>query len=358
MSRAFRLGIFVVAALICFGVAVFWIGGQQFMFSSTYRLNAEFQNVAGLGGGADVRVGGMREGTVAHITLPRRPNEKVRVTMTLKNATRDVIKKDSVAAIRSEGLVGDQYVEITFGSEQAAKVKDGDTIGGEPVVQISDLIKKADQMLDSAQGALQNVEDTADNLKSISAKMNQGAGTVGSLLNDKSVYQHVNAGAAEFQEDMEALKHNFLLRGFFRNRGYEDIAELKKYEIPRLPGEQYSKRFVYDGSKIFAKPESAKLKNQKLLDDAGKYLEANPFGLAVVVGYTSMKGDADKDRTLTEARALTVREYLAQHFKLDDTRVKTMGAGKSPEVQDGSRVEILIYPGQEHPAPAKSATGG
>ncbi len=35
-----------------------------------------------------------------------------------------------------------------------------------------------------------------------------------------------------------------------------------------------------------------------------------------------------------------------------------MGAGKSPEVQDGSRVEILIYPGQEHPAPAKSATGG
>ncbi len=118
--------------------------------------------------------------------------------------------------------------------------------------------------------------------------------------NDKSVYQHVNAGAAEFQEDMEALKHNFLLRGFFRNRGYEDIAELKKYEIPRLPGEQYSKRFVYDGSKIFAKPESAKLKNQKLLDDAGKYLEANPFGLAVVVGYTSMKGDADKDRTLTE----------------------------------------------------------
>jgi len=47
-----------------------------------------------------------------------------------------------VAAIRSEGLVGDQYVEVSFGSEKSPKVQDGDTIAGEPVIQISDLIKK------------------------------------------------------------------------------------------------------------------------------------------------------------------------------------------------------------------------
>src|SRR5207244_11316401 len=57
----------------------FWIGNKQFLFHSTYRLNAEFQNVAGLNGGAEVRVGGIHEGTVRQIQLPVRPNEKVRV---------------------------------------------------------------------------------------------------------------------------------------------------------------------------------------------------------------------------------------------------------------------------------------
>ena len=75
------------------------------MFRSTYRLSAEFQNVAGLNGGAEVRVGGIHEGTVRQIQLPMRPNEKIRVLMDLEGRTRNVIKKDSIANIRSEGLV-------------------------------------------------------------------------------------------------------------------------------------------------------------------------------------------------------------------------------------------------------------
>ena len=61
--------------------------------------------------GAVVRVGGIEEGTVARITLPGRPDQLVLVGMDLKPATRTAIKKNSMAAIRTEGLVGDQYVE-------------------------------------------------------------------------------------------------------------------------------------------------------------------------------------------------------------------------------------------------------
>ena len=61
-----------------------------------------------------------------------RPNEKVRVLIDLAGGTRNVIKKDSLATIRSEGLVGDKFVEISFGSEQSPKVGDGDMIQGEP----------------------------------------------------------------------------------------------------------------------------------------------------------------------------------------------------------------------------------
>ena len=107
MSRTFRLGVFIVATMLIFAGAVFWIGEKQYLFHSTYRLQAEFQNVAGLNGGAEVRVGGIHEGTVRQIQLPTRPNEKVRVLMDMEKPTRSVIKDDSVATIQSEGLVGD-----------------------------------------------------------------------------------------------------------------------------------------------------------------------------------------------------------------------------------------------------------
>src|SRR5271169_1663791 len=51
MSKAFRLGVFIVAMLLIFAAGVYWIGSKQFLFTSTYRLNAEFTNVAGLNGG-------------------------------------------------------------------------------------------------------------------------------------------------------------------------------------------------------------------------------------------------------------------------------------------------------------------
>src|ERR1700720_4213655 len=102
------------------------------MFTPTYRVKAEFQNVAGLNDGADVRVGGIHTGTVNRIDLPQRPDGKVTVVMNLKKATRDIVKKDSIASIHSEGLLGDEYVEISFGTEQAERLNDGDTIQSEP----------------------------------------------------------------------------------------------------------------------------------------------------------------------------------------------------------------------------------
>lgn len=344
MSRLLRLGAFILAGLLILAGGIFWIGNKQFLFSSTYRLNAYFQNAGGLIEGAEVRVGGIHQGTVKRVDLPSRPDEKVRIEMDLKSATRNVIKKDSVASILSEGLVGDKYVEISFGSNSAAQVKDGDSIGSGASLDISDLVKKANQILDSARGAIDNVDETASNLSSISAKINQGSGTVGALINDKSMYQHANAAATALQEDSEALKHNFLLRGFFKNRGYEDAADLTKHQISNLPAREPAKTFTYAANEIFDKQDTAKLKNAKLLGEAGNFLEQNSFSLAVVAGYTDRKGDTEKDRVLSEARAMVVRNYLVQNFKLDDTRIKTIGLGKSAESGNGGAVEILIYP--------------
>jgi hypothetical protein len=143
---------------------------------------------------------------------------------------------------------------------------------------------------------------------------------------------------------MEALKHNFLTRGFFKNRGYEDTTDLTAHAVPGLPERPYSKVFEYNAAKIFTKPDAAKLDHEKALNEAGQYLQGTSFGMAVVAVSGSDKGDTGKEKTLSEARATVVRQYLASNFKFDDTRVGTLGFGKAGSADEANKVDIVIYP--------------
>jgi phospholipid/cholesterol/gamma-HCH transport system substrate-binding protein len=360
MSRAARLGAFIIAALTILVSGIFIIGGNQYMFTSTYRLNAQFGSVVGLASGADVRVGGVHSGSVRSVELPSKPTDKITVRMDLDKSTHKIIKQDSIATIETEGLLGNQYVAISFGSATGANVADGGTIGSEPPLEMSALIKKTDRILDSSQEVLKNVTHATANLSSISTKINDGQGTVGALINDKKIYAQLDqttiglrdtvvkaqAGVAGFQENMEALKKNFLLRGYFKNRGYDNSSDLAKNEIPSLPKEEPLKTFTYDPKLLFDKIDTAKPKNQKSLRTAGQFLADNEFGVAVVVVSTSMAGDTEKDLVLTQARAMVVRAYLVDNFGFDDAQLKTLGVGKKNGTDEASwgTVEVIIYP--------------
>jgi len=375
MSRAARLGAFIVATLAILAVGVFIIGSKQYLFSSTYQLKAQFDNVEGLDDGADVRLGGVHRGTVHSIVSPHKPGEKVTVVMDLAKSTHEVIKQDSVATIETEGLLGNQYMAISFGSAGRPDVRDGDTIASQPPLEMSDLLQKTSGLLDSSQQAIQNATRATANLDSISAKIDRGQGTAGALVNDKTLYNNLEqtsgamhntmmqaeAGATDFQENMEALKHNFFLRGYFKSRGYEDSSELAKNEIERLPQGTPTKQFTYAAKQLFDKQDSAKLKNQKSLNDGGEFLANNQFGFAVVVASVGMEGDTQKDLVLTEARAAVVREYLVENFGFDDSQLKTLGMGKQPDTGSGGNwgtVQIFIYPTGTDVPPNKQTQAG
>jgi outer membrane protein OmpA-like peptidoglycan-associated protein len=372
MSRAARLGIFIVATLAILVVGVFIIGSKQYLFSSTYQLKAQFDDVVGLDAGADVRVGGVHAGTVRTIVLPHKPGEKVTVFMDLAKTTHEIIKQDSVASIETEGLLGNQYVAISFGSAGKGEVRDADLLASQPPLEMSDLLKKTSGILDSSQEAIENATLATANLNSISAKINRGQGTVGALVNDKQLYNNLakttstmnetmvqaQAGVTDFQENMEALKHSFFVRGYFKNRGYEDSAELAKNEIERLPQGDPVKEFVYPAKQLFDKPDSAKLKNQKSLSAGGEFLANNHFGFAVVVASSGREGDTQKDLVLTQARAMVVREYLVENFGFDDSQLKTLGLGKQTDAtanQGWGNVRIVIYPAGTEIPPNKQA---
>jgi phospholipid/cholesterol/gamma-HCH transport system substrate-binding protein len=363
-----RLGAFIVATLAVLAAGVFVIGGREYLFTSTYDLKAQFENVAGLAEGADVQVGGVHSGNVLHILLPHKPGDKVIVVMELNKSSQEIIKSDSVASIETEGMLGNQYVAISFGSAGQAEVKDGDTIQSVPPLQMGELLAKASAILDSSQQAILNTTAATAHLNSVSAKIDSGQGTVGSLVNDKQVYNNLEqttatlqatmvqaqAGVTDFQENMEALKHNFFLSGYFKKRGYEDSADLAANRIGGLPQATPEKTFTYAASQLFDDRDTAKMKDLKSLKDAGDFLAQTQFGVAVVVVSTGMDGDTEKDLVLSEARAMVIREYLVENFGFDDSQLKTLGQGKqagaNPEADWGS-IQILIYPtGTEIPA--------
>lgn len=361
MSRAARLGAFIIATLAVLAAGIFIIGSKQYLFTPTYRLKAQFSTVVGLDPGAEVRVGGVHTGSVRGIQLPNKPNDKITVLMDLQRSTHDIIKQDSVAAIETEGLLGNEYVSISFGSAQSLNVKDDDTIASQPPLVIADLIKKADGILDTSQQALNNVTVVTGNLSSISSKINEGQGTIGALVNDKKVYtqldettaglrdtvNHAQAGVTAFQENMEAMKTNFLVRGYYKKRGYENSADLEKNEIAQLPETAPLKTFTFDSKLLFDKLDTAKPKNQKSLRAAGEFLADTEFGVAVVVVSSGMTGDAQKDLVLTQARAMVVRDYLVGNFSFDDSQLKTLGLGKGKSATPDSgwgTVEIIVYP--------------
>lgn len=157
---------------------------------------------------------------------------------------------------------------------------------------------------------------------------------------------------------MEAMKSNFLLRGFFKNRGYENSSDLAKNEIPQLPATSPLKTFSLDSKQLFDKVDTAKPKNQKSLRTAGQFLAGTEFGVAVVVVSSATTGDAQKDLVLTRARAMVVRDYLVGNFSFDDTQLKTLGLakGKSPSADSAwGTVEIVIFPADTE-APTSALT--
>jgi phospholipid/cholesterol/gamma-HCH transport system substrate-binding protein len=361
MSRVARIGAFIFSTFAILVIGIFIIGSKKYLFTPTYALRARFANVAGLNAGADVQVAGVHCGTVRAIDLPLRAGDQVTVLMDMNSSTHGIIRRDSVASIETEGILGSQYVAVSVGSASKPETKEGETIGSIPPLEMSALFDKAKGLLEIGQAAMNNIVIVTKNLDSVSAKIDRGEGTVGALVNDPKLYNNLEqttndareavaaarVGITDFQENMEAMKHNVLLRGYFKSRGFEDSSDLQKNEIEVLPASTVPNEFTFQAKQMFDKQDSAKLKNEKALEPAGHFLAGSGFGVAVIVASTGATGDTDDDLVLAQARIMVVRNYLVEHYAFDDTRLKSIALGKQSDDTSESGwglVKILIYP--------------
>ena len=307
-SNHVRLGLFMLVGLACLVATLFLVGRKQNLFSSSLSVDADFRNVAGLVTGNNVRLGGINVGTVHRIRILN--DSTVRVSLNLNRDVRNFVKKNAVAYIGTDGLVGNTIINLKPGRTPAPPVEAGDLLatttplGLEKLMstfnrsninlvaitsdlrQITHKLNNSDplwQLLNDRQLAanvrqsLRNVANASGQLEasahdvhlltqgvrrgqgaagylltdkdfgnqlrhasrqlagtsdtlartlaSLKRQVQTGAGPLNTLLADTSMsrnmrqsLQNVEQGTAGFNQSMEALKHNFLFRGYFRRQ--------------------------------------------------------------------------------------------------------------------------------------------
>ncbi len=229
-----RLGLFIAGGLAVFVIAIFIIGKQDNLFDPVFKLTTTFYNVSGLEVGSNVRFSGINVGTVDNIKIIN--DTTVRVDMLIKKNVQQFIKKDCLAGIGSAGIIGDRILIITQGSYDAPLIKDGEDIESKEPVE-------TEAIMESMQITADNAAIISYQLAEIMININSGQGTLGRLIQDSSIAENIDRtiinlrkSSRGLNENMNAAKENFLLKGYF-NRKERAAERIKKDSVETIAEE-------------------------------------------------------------------------------------------------------------------------
>ncbi len=156
-----KVGIFVLISLLIFMVFIFALGGKSSLLKKTYKIRTSFTNTAGLSEGAPVRLSGLRIGSVKEIKFPENPdNNFIVVTMEVNEEGIRRIGSDAVATIRTEGLLGDKYIEILRGTTPLPeRLPNVVTIKSYTPPELEKLLGQSEELVNNITSISQNLDE-------------------------------------------------------------------------------------------------------------------------------------------------------------------------------------------------------
>ena len=415
-KRGAMVGGFVLAGIVVFGLGLFLIGDRRLLFSRQFEVTTTFGKVTGLVNGTPVRLAGLNAGEVLEITTPSRPSERFVVRMRIREDVHALVRTDSVATIQTDGIVGNAFVQIGMGTDEARVVQAGDILTGIDPIEFADLVQEgrdtfrlvsreflvltgevtkavggltetiavSKQVIADVGGELKvvaaesgrvaaDVGDTVDDVRVIVADVKAGKGTVGQLFTNPAVYNRISGIASDAEqtartvretaeitrdavanfsgpnglgpqltqsirntlggieevtfdlaEGTEALKRNFLFRGFFRDRGFFDLDTISReaYQQGLLERNRTAVRIWLDGALLFTRSDAG---TEALTDDGRRRIDVAMAQLMqyphnsplVVEGYADP--DDENAYLVSLDRAQRVRDYVLNRFRRQTT---------------------------------------
>ncbi|HMG83024.1 MAG TPA: MlaD family protein [Ferruginibacter sp.] len=255
-----KLGMFVTIGLLIFIVTIYLIGTQKNIFGSTFKLKTVFRSVSGLQEGNNVRFDGINVGTVDNIQIMA--DTAVLVSIVIQKNVQRFIRKDATASIGSDGLMGDKVLVIGPGTFSQPSVEDNAFLQSENPMDMDEIMGSVKSTADNAKlitdqlalftykmnnnngllhklmgdegfaddlkSTMSNLQTSSNNFAKFTDKINSGQGAIGKLTDPKfankldSTLTNLQTGTKGLSDNMEAAKHNILLRGYFKKKKKED----------------------------------------------------------------------------------------------------------------------------------------
>lgn len=182
-TRNIRLGIFVLAGMVFIIIMLYLIGSKQNLFGSNFRISAQFYTVNGLMEGNNVRFAGIDVGTVEKVEIIS--DSTVNVVMLIEEKIRPYIKKNAIASVGTDGLMGNKLININSSTDHSKPVEEGDVIATERPIEMDDMARTLNI-------TNENMKAITNNLRHITEKINS-ENSLWSLLMDTVVSSNVKA---------------------------------------------------------------------------------------------------------------------------------------------------------------------
>jgi phospholipid/cholesterol/gamma-HCH transport system substrate-binding protein len=207
-------GIFVIAGIVILLIGIFIIGGKDKSFEKSVIVNAVFSDVNGLAKGSNVWYSGVKIGIVKKVSFVE---HGVAVSFSIDEDVQQKIRKDTKVKLGTDGLIGNKIVVLYGGTEAAPEVESGNTLPVENGVG-------TEEMMATLQGNNKNLLQITNDLKAVTRALAEGKGTIGQLLNDRTVANSLQATMASLNragKNAQAFTANLSeFSGKLNNEGY------------------------------------------------------------------------------------------------------------------------------------------
>jgi phospholipid/cholesterol/gamma-HCH transport system substrate-binding protein len=191
-----RVGLTVIFAAVTLAILVFLMRGTTGFFTSRITLVTYFDNAEGLRGGQGVDLQGVAIGNVQSVRIvadSKHAEKPIQVVMRINKKFQPVLRKDAVATILTQGVLGESFVDIDGSLARQAPVSDGDELPSSNAPGLPDVIR-------SSQGTLQNFDVLVKRVDRIVAQVEGGRGSLGKFISDPVFFNRATTILNQLQE--------------------------------------------------------------------------------------------------------------------------------------------------------------
>ncbi len=139
MNLEMIVGLFLLAGFASFSWIAIKMGDIKFFMEDSYPVTARFVSISGLKEGAVVELAGVKVGKVSSISLDSSEYEAV-VKLNISDQVK--LQDDSIASIRTSGIIGDRYIKLTPGGSEEFLTPGGEIVETESSISLEELVSK------------------------------------------------------------------------------------------------------------------------------------------------------------------------------------------------------------------------